>query len=302
MYNRRELVTLTLAGLAAPIFNAYVFTRGRDTAVGVQTRSFRDLHRLSGADPIDGVIAALVSCRVHHCELFAPQIEPQFVMSHGHHGMSSMARQMMRRELRKWRLRAPESQFRAIGQRFEMAGIAIAAFDYSPDASFSDEEIDAGFVMAKALGAEILTASAAPDIAARIAPFADRHRMVVALRGDAAAADPNAVGSVASALRLSKWFRLSLDIGDLTAANVDPIAFLRGQYRNVATLRLKDRRRNHGENRPWGQGDTPIRDVLRLVRDENWPIRGFVDYAYEGPAAPVDEVKKCLAYAAEATT
>src|SRR6185295_2343263 len=196
MYNRRELVTLTLAGLAAPIFNAYVFTRGRDTAVGVQTRSFRDLHRLSGADPIDGVIAALVSCRVHHCELFAPQIEPQFVMPHGHHGMSSMARQMMRRELRKWRLRAPESQFRAIGQRFEMAGIAIAAFDYSPDASFSDEEIDAGFVMAKALGAEILTASAAPDIAARIAPFADRHRMVVALRGDAAAADPNAVGSV----------------------------------------------------------------------------------------------------------
>jgi sugar phosphate isomerase/epimerase len=303
MYNRRELAKMTFAGLAAPLLNVYAFTRSSDLAPGVQTRSFRDLRRTPEVDPIDTLIEALVACDVHHCELFAPQIEAQFVMSHRHHGMSSMARQMMRREQRKWRLRTPVSYFRAIGKRFEKAGVAISAFNYSPDAGFTDEEIDAGFVMTKALGAEMLTASTTLDVAERIAPFADRHQAIVALHGGSRLDDPNAIGSperLAAALRMSRYFKVSLDIGNFTAANFDPLEYLREHHRDVASLRLKDRRRNQGEDQPWGKGDTPIRDVLRLVKNEMWRIRGYVDYEYAGDANPIDEVKKCLAYATEA--
>ena len=64
-------------------------------------------------------------------------------------------------------------------------------------------------------------------------------------------------------------------------------------------LVLKDRQRNQGEDLPWGAGDTPIREVLRLVKTEMWRIRGYVDCEYGGGGNSIDEVKKCLAYAAE---
>jgi sugar phosphate isomerase/epimerase len=294
MYNRRELGRITLAGLAAPLVGAFALT-GSDARVGVHTRSFRGIGRAAGADPIAALIDALAACDVHHCELFAPQIEAQFGSGHaGHHTVAAMSPQMMRRELRKWRLRTPAGYFRTIGKRFEKAGVAIAAYNYSPDASFTDEEIDVGFAAAKALGAAMITASTTLEVAKRIAPIAERHRMVVAL-GDATPQGFTAVD-------VSKYFRLSVDIGDFTAANVDAVAFIREHHRDIASLRLKDRRKDHGETRPWGQGDTPIREVLRLVRRESWPIRGYVEYDYAGAAAPIDEVKKCLAYAAEATT
>jgi sugar phosphate isomerase/epimerase len=192
---------------------------------------------------------------------------------------------------------------RHIAGRFTKAGVAISAYNYSPNASFSDEEIDRGFEMAKALGAQLITASVTLDVAKRIAPLADRHRMVVALQGAAPGGEPNALAtpdSFAAALALSKYFRVSLDIGDFTAANFDAVAYVRDHHREIATLRLKDRRRATGENLPWGQGDAPIREVLRLVKQESWPIRGYVEYDYAGPTGAIDEVKKCLAYASDA--
>src|SRR5438093_4227193 len=238
MYNRRELGKMTLAALAAPLLGTFAFTRGRDVGVGVHTGSFRGLRRVAGTDPIEGLIEALVACDVHHCELLAPQIEAEFVMDNSsHHGtMSSMARQMMRRELRKWRRRTPDSYFRAIGQRFVKAGIAIAAYNYSPDTSFTDEEIDRGFEMAKALGAEIITAATTLDVASRIVPFAERHRMVVAVHGSSRGQDANQIGTpqgFATAVKMSKYFKVSLDIGDFAAANFDAVAYVREQHANI---------------------------------------------------------------------
>jgi sugar phosphate isomerase/epimerase len=303
MYSRRELATITLAGLAAPLFGRFARSAG-GVRLGVRTCSFNGLADGAGVDPIDTLIDALRACGVHECELFAPQIEARFGSEHaGHHTMSAMSPQMMRRELRKWRLRTPTAYFRAIGERFRKAGVEIYAFNYSPNPSFSDEEIDRGFEMAKALGAEIVTSSTTLDMAKRIAPFAARHQTIVALQGGSRVDDTNDLGtpqSLAAAIALSKYFKVSLDIGDFTAANFDAVAYLRDHHRDVVNLRLKDRRKNQGENLPWGEGDTPIGEVLRLLKREGWPIRAYVDYDYAGRSSAVDEVKRCLAYAAEA--
>ena len=48
---------------------------------------------------------------------------------------------------------------------------------------------------------------------------------------------------------------------------------------------------------PWGTGDTPIREVLQLLKREKWPIRAYVEYEHRGTAGPVEEVKTCFAYA-----
>ena len=302
MYTRRELGTRTLAGLTMPMFGR-VGQIVNGVRLGVHTYSFRELPHKPGIHDVDTVIQAMTECDVRECELYAPQVEAQFGGNHGgghHAAMSVMSPQMMRRELRKWRLRTPLDYFREIGNTFQKAGIGVYAYNYSPDTSFTDEEIDRGFGMAKALGAEIITASTSLDVARRIVPFAEKHQMVVAMHGHSRTDTPNEFAtpqSFAAAMKLSRYFRVSLDLGHFTACNFDAVGYIREHHAHITNLRLKDRRKNQGGNLPWGQGDTPIREVLQLLKHEGWPIRAYVEYEYRGQSNPVDEVKKCFAYA-----
>ena len=169
MYSRREIATIGLAGLAAPLAGLLAHSAAQRPPRR-QYVQFRQSDPRVGTDPIDALIQALVACDVHECELSAGQVEPRFGGEHvGHHTMSSMSPQMMRRELRKWRLRTPAAYFAAIGARFRKAGIAIHAYNYSPNRSFTDEEINQGFVSARALGADLITASTTADVARRVA-------------------------------------------------------------------------------------------------------------------------------------
>jgi sugar phosphate isomerase/epimerase len=154
--------------------------------------------------------------------------------------------------------------------------------------------------MARALGAGIITASTTLDVARRIAPLAAKHEMPVAMHNHSNVTDPNEFAtpeSFAAALKLSKHFKVNLDIGHFTAANFDAVAYLKQHHGSITNLHLKDRRKNQGDNTPWGEGDTPIVEVLQLLRKERWPIRAYIEYEYRGTGTPVEEVKKCYALA-----
>src|SRR3954454_12074675 len=78
MITRREFGSLALAGLAFPPM-ASAFDDIYGVHVGVQTYSFRDLPRPPGAaDSVDVVIKAMQEAGLNECELFSPQLEPQF--------------------------------------------------------------------------------------------------------------------------------------------------------------------------------------------------------------------------------
>ena len=168
--------------------------------------------------------------------------------------------------------------------------------------TFSDEEIDRGFTMAKALGAETDQASLAPDVAKRVAPFADKHQMLVALSGRAGRRSRRRGrhGDLDAALTLSPYFKVNVDVGEFTASHLDPVAYIREHHAEIASVHLTDCRRDGGGAVPWGQGDAPIREVLQLLKRERWPIRAYVEYEFRGPGTPIDEVKRCLAYAKQA--
>ena len=289
---RREFGAVTLAGLAGlkgPTLAAADATY-RGVRLGAQTYSFRDLPRTPGGDGVDQVIQAFKQCELVECELFAPQVEPQ---------LGSGARE----QLRKWRLETPLDHFKQIGDKFRRAGIEIYAYNYSPNMSFTDAEIDRGFEMTKAMGAQIITASTQLDTAKRIVPFAEKHGMAVAMHGHSNLTDPNEFAtpaSFAAAMKMSKLFKVNLDIGHFTAANFDAVAYIREHHADITNLHLKDRKRNQGDNMPWGQGDTPIAQVLQLLQREKWPIRAYVEYEYKGQGTPVEEVKKCVAFAKQA--
>jgi sugar phosphate isomerase/epimerase len=294
MLTRREFGALALSTVALPsVLRAQTISGVR---LGVQTYSFRELTRPPGGDMVDPIIAAMKECGLTECELWAPQIEPSNV---GGGRPTPEQAQQARETARTWRLETPLDHFRTIRKKFESAGMTIYAFNYSPNNGFSEAEIDRGFEMAKALGAEIITASATLEAARRMVPFAAKHMMPVAMHNHSNVTDPNefaTLESLATALKLSSFFRVNLDIGHFTAANYDAVAYIREHHASITNLHLKDRKKDQGPNTAWGTGDTPIRQVLQLLKKEQWPIRAYIEYEHKGEAGAVDEVKKCFAF------
>jgi sugar phosphate isomerase/epimerase len=289
MITRRRFNTLALASLGLPraLMAAGIDSRIAGVRVGVQTYSFRALPRPAGGDQVDVMIDAMKACGLGECEVWAPMVEPR----------------LSRDELRAWRLNTPLDHFRDVKRKFDAAGIEIYAWNYSPNASFTDAEIDRGFEQAKALGAEIITSSTTIDVAKRIVPFAEKHRMVVAMHGHS---DVSKAGEFASpesfaeAMKMSKYFKVNLDIGHFTAANFDAVAYIKAHHADITNVHLKDRKKNQGDNVPWGTGDTPIREVLQLLKAERWPIRAYIEYEHRGAGTPIEEVAKCFAYVKQA--
>jgi len=315
MYTRREFGTIALAGLAVVRLKADATYGGYAAAainstfggvhVGAQTYSFRDLPHAPGGDAIDNVIKALTDCGIGECELFAPQVEPQFSSgARGRRGDPPSPEAIKAREdLRKWRIETPLQHFRDVNKKFEAAGIKVTAFCYNMNMSFTDAELERGFEMTKAFGTNVMTTSTTLDVARRLAPMADKHQVRVGMHGHSNITDPNEFAtpeSFAAAMKMSKFFKINLDIGHFTAANYDPVAFIKEHHADITNLHLKDRKKNQGDNVPWGQGETPIREVLQLLKRERWPIPVDIEYEYRGEGSSVDEVKKCVAFAKQA--
>lgn len=304
MYTRREfgaLGAMALGGLALPRrLTAQIDSTVAGVKIGVQTYSFRALPRSPGEDQSEAIIQAMTRCRIGDCELWSPMLEP---VSGVGRDASPDARRQARDELRRWRVETPLAHFEAIRDRFTAAGLTIYGFNYSFNDGFSDDEIDRGFEVARALGAEIITASSTLSAMKRVVPFAVRHEMVVAVHNHSNISDPNEFArpeSFAAAMALSPYVKVNLDIGHFTAANYDAVAYLREHHASISNLHLKDRRRDQGANVPWGTGDTPIREVLQLLQRERWPIRAHLEYEYRGSGSPVDEVTRCYDYVKQA--
>jgi len=181
--------------------------------------------------------------------------------------------------------------------KFDRAGIRIYAYNISFKDDFSDAEIDRGFEMARALGTDIITASANTAVVRRVAPVAAHHRITVGMHNHSRI-DPNEFAtpeSFVQAMSLGPLIAVNLDIGHFTAANFDAVAFLREHHERIVTLHLKDRRRQNGPNVPFGEGDTPIGPVLQLLRDQKWAIPANIEYEYQG-GDTIEEVRRCLEF------
>jgi sugar phosphate isomerase/epimerase len=97
---------------------------------------------------------------------------------------------------------------------------------------------------------------------------------------------------------------LQLDIGHYVAGTgLSPVPLIEKHHERIFSMHLKDRKRaghDKSENMPWGQGDTPITQVLQLLKKEKWPIRAYVEYEHSGTAGAVAEVRTCFDYAKRA--
>jgi sugar phosphate isomerase/epimerase len=217
-----------------------------------------------------------------------------------------------RRAIRAFLESKPTHYFEAIRKRFADAGIQIYSYNpfmdpgaATPQMPTTDAEIDGIFHGAKALGVKAINASITRPYLKRLVPYAEKHQIVIAPHGHSAVSDPEHFSTRATfteAFATSKWVGANLDIGHYTAAGGDPIEFINSFHDRITNLHLKDRKRNRsktiedGANMPWGQGETPIGDVLRLLRDKRYDIPCMIEIEHIGSTSAVGEVRTAYEY------
>ena len=204
-------------------------------------------------------------------------------------------------EILKWRTSVSMDKFKEIRKQVNDAGIDIAILCFNMNEAVNDDEIEYAFTMAKTLGAGAISTSTQVTVAKRVAPFAEKHKTIIGFHGHDNDADPNETGSLVSyakALSYGRYNGVNLDIGHFTAANYDAIAFIKEHHARITNLHIKDRKKDHGPNMVFGEGDTPIKPVLQLLKAEKYKFPANIELEYRVPEGSdrVAEVKKCLAY------
>ena len=290
LISRRDAGKLLIAGSAgvwAVSRNgwtaAYIDSVIRGVQIGAQSYSFRDRD-------LDACIEAFKTVGLGECELVDSHVTPK----------------LEGEELRKWWLTAPPSHFHEIRTKFDSAGVKLYAFTFAFRKEITDEEIDRGFQAARALGVKYITSSSNVSVAPRVDKYAQKYKITVGFHGHDQTSDPDEFSTPESFARAMKgastYIGVNLDIGHFVAAGGDPVAYIREHHQKIVALHIKDRKKNHGDNLPFGQGDTPIVEVLRLLRDNKWKIPANIEYEY-GEGANLDtvaEVKKCYEYCKQA--
>ncbi len=211
-------------------------------------------------------------------------------------------RQAAMEKLAQWRTSSNEATWKAVRKKFNDAGIDVALLCYNMNDNMKDEDIEYGFAMAKGLGVKGITTSTTLTMAKRIAPIADKHKLLVGYHGHDQTNDPNQTATLESydtLMAYGKYNGINLDIGHFTASNYDAVEFIKKHHAKITNLHLKDRKKDHGPNvAVWGTGDTPMKDVLQLLKKEKYPIPANLELEYPVPADStiIAEAKKCLAY------
>ena len=202
----------------------------------------------------------------------------------------------------KWRASANANTWKAVTKKFNDAGIDVALLCYNMQDNMKDEDIEYGFSMAKGLGVKGITTSTTLTMAKRIAPVADKHKLLVGYHGHDATNDANQTATLESydtLMGYGKYNGINLDIGHFTAAGYDAVAFIKQHHDKITNLHIKDRKKDHGPNvAVWGTGDTPMKEVLQLLKKEKYGFPANLEIEYQIPEGSdiVTEAKKCLVY------
>ena len=293
---RRDFHKLVLAGISGiSIAGAQTAAKPNRSLIntvqfGLQPFCYHDLAMNIQNRP--ELIRRLVQNGMGMVELHATWCEPRF-------DAPGVSAKEARQKLREWRVSAPAEYYRQIRKEFDAADIAVFTYYVNISDEDTDAEIDATLEAAKILGAKGAVGSYGLNIAQRLAPFPSKHGVFIGLHNHDNLSDPDAFNTEASfekGLSFSREFKATLDTRHFTAANGDCIGFLERHHERVSSVHLGDRRKNNGRSTPFGEGDAPIVEILRLIRDNHWPIVALLEFEHGTLRTEVEEVRLMFDY------
>jgi sugar phosphate isomerase/epimerase len=214
------------------------------------------------------------------------------------------AQQEQAAKLKEWRTTVSMEPFKKLRQMYNDAGVSIYAWkQLSPN--MSDEEFEYIFNVAEALGCTHTTLELLPEgpnAAAqfkRIGDFAMKKKIYAAYHTHA----QGGMNVFDEAFAVSEGNRANVDLGHYVAGgNVGgtTLDFLNKFHDRISSVHLKDRTTpaHCALNLPWGTGETPIKEILQLMRKNKWTFPASIEVEYTIPEGSdaVKEVRKCFEY------
>jgi sugar phosphate isomerase/epimerase len=209
------------------------------------------------------------------------------------------------KQVAEWRSTVSMDKFKEVRKKFDKAGISIYAF--KPNAfgvNNTDAEVEYGMKVAKVLGATSVTLELPndPKQTQRLGDLGAKNKVYVGYHNHTQATDT----LWDNALSQSPYNSINFDCGHYLAAGGKNtkealMKFIENKHDRISTMHLKDRTTpEHGAgNLVWGTGDTPIREILLMIRDRKYKFPVSVELEYQIPEGSdaVKEVAKCVAFA-----
>ena len=198
------------------------------------------------------------------------------------------------------------SKFEELRKKYNDAGVSIDIVKFGLGSVMTDDEVDYCFQVAKALGCKAITCEPPVSETKRLGQFAEKHKIRLGYHNHSNATGVESFcrpGAWEQAFFYSDWNGANVDIGHFCAGNsMSPADFIRSYHKRITNLHLKDRKFEQGPNMPWGEGDTPIRQILQIMKAEKYPFMATIELEYPVPEGSdvMAELAKCVAYCKEA--
>jgi sugar phosphate isomerase/epimerase len=204
-------------------------------------------------------------------------------------------------EMTAWRASVSMDKFKALRKMYNDVGVSIYAFKLGLNLNSPDSEYEYAFNVCEALGAKELTMELPNDPATtkRIGEYAAKRKLWVGYHAHTQAH----LNFWDTAFSQSEYNGANIDIGHYVAGtSQSPIPFIEKHHARITSMHLKDRKINNGPNMPWGQGDTPIKEVLQLMKRDKHTYPGTIELEYNVPqgSTVLAELAKCVQYAKDA--
>lgn len=260
--------------------------------IGTITYSFRSM-----PGSIEDILKYTVSCGISAVELMGDAVEAYAGRPANTGGKDEIA---------TWRASVEMDRFREVRKMFDKAGVSVYAYK-QPDAltmKSTDAEIEYVMKVAKIMGAKSITVELPKnaELTKRLGDLASKHKVYVGYHTHTQATDT--VWDVA--LSQSPYNSINLDCGHYIAAGgantkESLLALIDAKHNRITSFHMKDRKTKEtgGANLPWGEGDTPIKEILMLLKKKKYKIPVSIELEHKIPEGSdaVKEVSKCVAYA-----
>jgi sugar phosphate isomerase/epimerase len=314
---RREIGRLALGALPAAAllrdpFEIMAQTRKPNSRInGVRIGTITYSYRSMPDQSAEAMLGYIVESNISEIELMNGPAEsfagaPQVARGGGGRGgrgqPATPEQQSAQREaaerLKQWRTSVSMDRFKSLRKMYNDAGVTIYAWK-ALNPNMSDEEFEYVFNVAEALGCTHTTLELPTDPAQlkRIGAFAEKRKIYAAYHTHTQAN----MTAFDQAFAASKANMSNVDLGHYVAGpGESPIPFLRKFHDRISSVHLKDRQTPaHGAgNVPWGTGDTPLKEILQLMKKEKYTFPAAIELEYDVPPGSdaVKEVGRCLEF------
>ncbi len=209
------------------------------------------------------------------------------------------------KEVDVWKKTRSIDRFVDLKKMYNNAGVEIYAFkpDYLLRKGNTDADISYAMQAGKILGASHVTLElpAEESHTLKLGQLAEKNGIKVAYHGH----EQQHAKWWDTALEQSSHNAMNLDLGHYIAAgNTDAFELIEKQHQNILSMHVKDRQNpdNGKKNMPFGQGDTPIVEVLQMMRDKSYNFAATLEYEYATPkdSTVIEEIKKSVDYCKDA--